>query len=515
MTTKHFYLSVLGAALGISSLSAQPLAILKDLLPGNGNGVTTTGGDYAVAGNKIYFPGTDSGFPIELCSTDGTAANTKVNGTVSAAEPEFLTASGSRVFFKAYDSGNALFASNTSSSGATLVKTFNNPYLEGIYPFDNSKVLLAVSDGTTNNPKQLWVSTASSATKIADLETRPDFMRSSRFGNSSVFYERSFNFSPVAAFITDGTAAGTKTIADWSAPLTTFFKINTACATGDRLFISGYKLSGGFQHRKTAVTDGTAAGTVEITFSDNLLQVIKRDSATYFLFGEYNVGVYNPITQTVKDLASNVDYFGQQILHKGKAYYHVQGGIWETDGTTAGTKKLDVTPLGSSFYSPQMLAHDSLLYYTAKGANALELWSKNLNSGANAKITDVFPANGLIVQPIMEVLGGRLVFSRYTDAQGFELWTFGNPASGIFDLPTVQPLTVSPNPTALGEIFLSLPVEDLGGRLNIFDQQGRVVLQLEQMYEARVPLAGLASGLYWLRYEQEGAVKVGKLMVKQ
>lgn len=513
--TKHFYFLLVGAVLGIAPLSAQPLVILKDLLPGNGNGVTTTGGDYAVAGGKIYFPGTDTGFPIELCSTDGTPANTKVHGTVSAAEPEFLTASGSRVFFKAYgNNGNALFVSNTASSGAAQVKTFGGPYLEGIYPFDNSRVLLAVNDGSTSNPTQLWASTSSAAFKIADLETRPDFMQGSRFGNSSVFYERSTNFSPAAPFITDGTAAGTKTIADWVAPLTGFSSISTACAAGDLVFISGYKLVGGFQYKKAAVTDGTVAGTTDITFLDDILRVVKRDSATYFLFSQYEVAAYNPITQTVKDLATNVDYFGQQLLHNGKVYYHVQGGIWETNGTAAGTKKLDVTPLGSSFYSPQMVAHDSLLYYTAKGANALELWAKNLNSGANTKITDIYPNNGLIVEPILEVLNGQVVFSRYTTEQGFELWKFGNPPSGVFDLTAAEPLAIFPNPAA-DYVVLDLPFDQLGGRLSIFDQQGRVVRQSEQLTAARVSLAGLGTGVYWLRYEHAASTKVGKLVVKQ
>lgn len=512
--TQHFYLLIFGAALGIAPLSAQPLVILKDLLPGSSNGVSTYGGNYAVADGKIYFPGTTTGFPIELCSTDGTAANTKVHGTVSAAEPEFLTASGSRVFFKAYGSnGNALFVSNTTSSGATQVKTFGGPYLEGIYPFDNSRVLLAVNNGSTSNPTQLWVSTSSAAFKIADFETRPDYMQGSRFGSSSVFYERSTNFNQAPPFITDGTAAGTKTIAEWVTPLSSFYKISTACAAGDRVFISGYRLEGGFQYKKAVVTDGTLAGTTDITFLDDILQVVKRDSATYFLFSQYDVAVYNPITQTTKDLASNVDYFGQQVLHNGKVYYHVQGGIWETNGTVAGTKKLDVTPLGSSFYSPQMLAHDSLLYYTVSAASGLELWSKNLNSGANIKITDIFPNNGLIAQPILEVLNGQLVFSRQTTAQGLELWKFGNPPSGVFDLTGAKPLALFPNP-ASDYVVLDLSLDELGGRLSIFDQQGRIVRQVEQMAAAQVPLAGLGEGVYWLRYEHETSTKVGKLVVK-
>lgn len=512
MTTR-FYLLLIGAVLCMAPISAQPLNILKDLLSGSGNGVSTTGADYALAGGKIYFPGTNSGFPIELCSTDGTAANTKVHGTVSAAEPEFITPAGSRVFFKAYSSGGALFASNTTSSGATLVKTFNNPYLEGIYPFDDTKVLLAVNDGTSNNPKQLWVSTASSATKIADIETRPDYMRGSRFGSRSVFYERSTNFSPVAPFITDGTAAGTQKLADWTATLTNFYKINSACGAGDLLFISGQRESGGFLYKKISVTDGTVTGTYDITFTDDILNVLKRDSATYFLFGSDEIGVHNPITKTTITLGYNADYFGQQLLHQGKAYYHTTGGtIWQTDGTTAGTKNLSVTPLGSSFYTPRMLAHDSLLYYTAKGANALELWSKNLKGGANTKVADIFPANGLIVEPILEVLNGRLVFSRYTDVQGFELWAYGNPPSGVFDLSAAQPLAVFPNP-ATDFVVLDLSLEDLGGDLSIFDQQGKVARQVEQVNATRVTLDGLGAGLYWLRYQKDGLLKAGSLVV--
>ena len=49
----------------------------------------------------------------------------------------------------------------------------------------------------------------------------------------------------------------------------------------------------------------------------------------------------------------------------------------------------------------------------------------------------------------------------------------------------------------------------------IFDQQGKIVRQVEQMAATQIPLAGLAEGVYWLRYEHETSTKVGKLVVKQ
>lgn len=513
---KQLTTSICGFFFCISLLSAQSLSIIKDIQPGSGGGVSSYGQDYATAGSKIYFAGTATGFPVELFVSDGTAAGTKKAGTVSAASPEMFLAAGARVFFKAYGSnGDALFVTNSAASGAASIKTFSGPYLEGILPFDNAKVLLAVNDGTSNKPKELWVSTTSAASKIADIDLNPEYMVHSRFGNNSVYYERSTNFEQMEPFMTNGTAAGTQKIIDWIQPITPFAKVTAAYSTGDLMFLSGYTISNGFQYSKRVATDGTAAGTQEIDFFGDISRVIKRDSASYFLIGNEDIALYNPIAQKTTLLKSNVDYFGVQMLLKNKVYYHVTGGIWETDGTVAGTKNLNVTPLGNSFYSPQMLAQDSVLYYTVRSATALELWAKNLQSGANTRLTDIFANSGLIVEPFLTILNDKLVFTKYTTEQGYELWSYGKTSSGTFDLVRVAvPLSLYPNP-AVDHFVMDLDASTLGGNLTITDMLGKTVLNLEQVHSNHISLTGLNEGLYVVRYQQDDITRVATLRVLQ
>ena len=46
----------------------------------------------------------------------------------------------------------------------------------------------------------------------------------------------------------------------------------------------------------------------------------------------------------------------------------------------------------------------------------------------------------------MAVLNNQLVFSRQTTAQGYELWKFGTPPSGVFDWTAASPLAIFNNP---------------------------------------------------------------------
>ncbi len=506
---KHLFFTFLLFFVRLCTSFGQSVNIVKDLNPGNGYGVISTGGDFSSVGNKIVFAGTTSGFPIELFTSDGTAANTKKVGTVSAAEPEIFTPAGPRSFFTAYGAnGTALF--HTDGSNVQNVKTFSNPYLEGILPLADNKVLVTV--GTSfGEETQLWVGTTAGATKIADMEVNSDFIVASKFKNSGVYFEKSTNSIQTPPFLSDGTAAGTKTIADWIAPVFTFSAINSAVGTGDHVFVSGNKVENGFQFRKTIFTDGTALGTKEFAFTDDIRAVFKRDSAAYFLLGESDISLYNPVNNKVTALQYNLYYFGTYVFDGKKVYYHSDDGIWETDGTSAGTKKMDVTPLGNSFYNPQMILANGTLYYTVSGSTNYELWGYKLSSKTNTRITDTYPKNGLIFTPILAFVNNRLVFSRFTTAQGTELWSTDVLTNAFEPEPLGLPMRISPNPSA---DIVTLEVNDLGGDLNIFDLRGQCVKQDKNLAATHISLLDLPNGTYWLHYRFQGVVRVAQV-VKQ
>jgi hypothetical protein len=509
-----FHYSLFACLLFFNAITAQNISLVKDILDGSGNGVQTFSEEFASTSNRIYFPGTESGFPVNLCYSDGTSANTKCITTPSSAAPELLMSAGNRVFFKAFgDSGPSLFVAENNN--ITLTRAFANPYLEEILPFNNNKVLLAINDGAGfDQANQLWISdgTANGTSKLADRTLRLDFMFTTQFGNNAVVYDFSTNSNPFTAFLTDGTSAGTVDVKNYVQPFYEFSSVRRAVGATDLLFVSGQTQQGAGFTAKRIVTDGTLAGTKELSIFGEIRRAIKRDASTYFVFSDTEVGVYNPQTQVYTTLEDNVYVFGQAMLHNNKLYYHTQNSIWESDGTVAGTKNVNVTSLGSNFYTRRMILNGNKLYYTVSSASALELWAHDLTTATNVKWTDIYTNTGLIVTPILSILNGKLVFSRNTDEYGFELWKEGSASSNIVEIQA-EALRVFPNPSQ-GEFKIDMKLEEQGGTLSIYDQQGVLVRQKHQFSGATESLEGLPLGLYIIRYQQQDKHWVAKLILQ-
>lgn len=504
--------------IGFACAKAQSPTLVRDLLDGSGDGIQTLNGDFAVAGSKVFFPGTDAGFPVVLCYSDGTTANTGCfsNSNEVAAAPELLTPAGAKVFFKAYGAAPSLFSTNDAGTDVVLVKPFTNGLnLEQIIPLDEQKVLLGVNNnGNFGSPNELWVSdgTANGTIKLQNRTLRNDFVVTSKYQGRAVMFDGSTNSNPFEPFMSNGTSTGTLDIKIYMAITYPLASVRTAAGAGDLLFVSGQEMVNGGLVNRHVVTNGTTAGTRTIGLSGNIKEAIKFAINGYYLFTDNEIGVYDSSSGTYMTLALNVYPFGQRLTYNGKLYYHATDNtIWVTDATLNGTKSMNTTSIGDFNYEPTMIAKNNLLYYTIRAGSSFEMWVKNLTTQANSKYTDLHPGNGLIFTPIMANLNQRMVFSKRSGDTGVELWSDSGTSEA--SEPVFSTMLVSPNPTS-GNAILNIQPEYLGGNLYVFDATGRLQSQINDLNDQVLNLHSLTPGMYILRYESGKSVWTGRLVVQ-
>ena len=96
-----------GIELWISDGTSGGTQVVKDINPGSGSGVDTTGGSYLYTTSTLFFSGNDGTFGNELWKTDGTSANTSmvkdINLNAKDADPNSLLIFNGKIMFNATD----------------------------------------------------------------------------------------------------------------------------------------------------------------------------------------------------------------------------------------------------------------------------------------------------------------------------------------------------------------------------------------------------------------------------
>ncbi|WP_444996711.1 hypothetical protein [Aliikangiella sp. IMCC44359] len=341
--------------------------------------VGTLSADFTVTTNELnyyYFAGSTPTSGTELWKSDGTEAGTtmvKEINVIGHSDPEHFTEVGTTVFFtaKSYTSGVELWKSD--ANGVALVKDIypeGDSHPKNLVAGDNVLYFTA-NDSTTNN--SLWKSDGTSSgtikvtteSNVSDLTIMPDgslyyvisdqlyrydgtnqtvisptpaissVARLTAVGNK-LYFSAVSSATGNELWASDGTNAGTQLVKDLSAGTSSFF------GNYNKLFNVKGKLvfSDSNYHSNLYVSDGTEAGTVQLM----------SDDATPVAIRAYN---HNNIRQ-----ADNSDvYF---INYSG---YH----IWQTDGSSVGTKEFDSSNILVDIYEVQQTADEKTVISTRRG----------------------------------------------------------------------------------------------------------------------------------------------------
>jgi ELWxxDGT repeat protein len=451
---------------------------------------------------RALFNGTDADDLQGLWVTDGTAAGTyEITGIADANttfipplpdsppggfSPSDFAAFNGEVLFNGRNTANqwGLWVTNGTAAGTHEIIGITGAWVNGIDPVGltafNGTVLFDGVDA--DGVRGLWVTdgTAAGTHELTGIVNAS----ASSFGFSptdfTLFHDEVL-FSGLNAanqsglWVTDGTAAGTHEITGIAGASTPSFN-PTAGASTPSFSPTGFTLFNGevlFNGYDTAgqsglwVTDGTAAGTHEITG-------VVGANPTYGLSPSF------------------LTLFNGEVLFSGfDTANHF--GLWVTDGTAGGTHELtgiaDVLAAMASFgLNPTgfIAFNGKVLFNGTDTAYQSALWVTDGTAAGTHEITGIAGAslgpnghNGFDPSEF-EAFNGEVLFNGYDTAGQGGLWVTDGTAAGTHEItgisganPTggLQPL----NTFAIGQLLTATPFDLNGDGLSdlVFQNNGQ------------------------------------------
>lgn len=357
-----------GLELWASDGSANNTTILKDINPNKDDGLTEYSSNLAFTPKGMFFAGFTPQNSIELWFSDGTSSGTKLvkdiepgTGFGSPSDLCYNSALDLLFFSASSNLDTEPFISNGTSSGTKLLKN------------------IASNTGESSKP-----------------------YRFTNFNNKVIFstqynFDFSTGFEKNEIYITDGTATGT--IPLFFKNLKYDNKFSNFTQSGDKVYFS--------IKDELFVTDGTITGTKSITNKlnfNNESSFISFKNKMLFTAFDSLIGMELYITDgnsnpvLIKDIYPgtensdilNMIEFNNKIYFSATSSQTAEQELWETDGTTAGTKMVyKINPSGGS-YVDDFAILDSTLYFTAYDSKiGSELWklnAKNVVANENSNL---------------------------------------------------------------------------------------------------------------------------------
>ena len=465
-----------GRQLWATDGTAAGTAIVKYLNPGDEGSFAS---QYVAAGGTVYFTAVTGDGTAGLYATDGTAAPRLVmsfaGGPTAAGQPpvlpHLLTAVGGDLYFvgRAGSVGLRLYKSNGTAGGTTVVKEIARPADAGVADsygplgIDNPTAVGGTLFFTLDLPavgQQLWKTdgTAAGTTLVRQLNAaytppnpppgaspptptplgyeKPAVHQMTAVG-TNLFFVADDDTRGAELWVSDGTAAGTKVVADINPGPAGSGPADLTALNGKLYFTA----QDGAHGRQLWVSDGTAAGTklaatISISTASDLyagpprtidgpeprrmvasggrLFLTGTDAAhgTQLWTSDGTAGGTHRVTQ----LPAAYSYPGSAVdpaidgltAAGGKVYFSagdptLRRQLWVTDGTAAGTKMLG--PIGDGKQGPTyenlganpvvLAATASGLLFTADdGMHGRELWATDGTAAGTRLVHDLFPGTG-------------------------------------------------------------------------------------------------------------------------
>lgn len=457
--TKVFFSATTSTAIGselyVTDGTTSGTYFIKDIYSGAGNSNCKNFID-AGSGN-IFFVANDGINGEELWKSDGTSAGTQLVKDIRTGSGfsniTMVNMIGNILFFKANDgvNGSELWRSDGTIAGTYLLNDINPGsgdliiYHKEVY---NNKLFFFSSLDATSGNVQLWESDGTISGTIVNntvpglMGTNSIFSNLFKFNNELYFftsqsYYPSVSIDSIRLFKITNTITNISHIKSIGLPYYPHFipsiKILQENA-GKFLFHLSTVTS---SQKYIGISDGTAAGTmISHTSAHSFMQefndggppipFVNNKWVTLMDYG--NVAEFHTLDATtgssslLKDInpsggpVQNIvsDWYYRNLIYCNKMYFVADDGgtgpeLWESDGTTGGTKlTLDIFPgastsmyfIGLGFNDNQVIligSGDHIFFYASNGINGFEVWA--IQTCNPIGINEINPKNKSIVYP--------------------------------------------------------------------------------------------------------------------
>lgn len=286
--------------------------LVADIYPGS---LSSSPAYFTQLGNKILFSAFN-GATTYLCVSDGTTSGTKV---LSTTIDPYLWAGAAvykgKLYFQAYEStlGAELYSTDGTAAGTGLVKNINvsnvNSDLRNFTVAGNTLYFQAYD---ADNGYALWKTNGTGAgTKVVKTSPNGDgyfFVNNLTSAGGKLY----FTYNQLL-WVSDGTTAGTTAV---SAPgLSNVTSIGYLLGAGNKLFISGYDYTYGYEFYEGDATAGVAAFAATKAISNTInTSGLTAQLVNNPFINDLKIGINAPKNQQVRITVNN--YAGQQLVSK-------------------------------------------------------------------------------------------------------------------------------------------------------------------------------------------------------
>jgi len=520
-----------------------------------------------IMNDELYFTGFDSLNGNAIWKTDGTNAGTVMVKDIHPSKHWNLGDFGlgvvynGKYYFRIDDGthGFELWVSDGTSLGTKMVKDINPHGSATVSPIIvfNNKLLFEATD--SNASRDIWT------TDGTEVNTKKFIDFSAQFGLPSttlslsaakVFNNQLYFIANNYLFVTDGTAAGTQLLSDTNGSRKPFEIYNLKEAPGHEnvffremngklYFVAGDNMNAGGE---LWVTDGTKLGTQKV--KDILLGPqggvagtlgLLNNSTLLFSASEFDKNHNNFIgyelwksdgtsqgTVKLKELDStttaNVIWprkstVPKQFLeYKGKVYFsgphHSQHlrYLWETDGTTIGTRLVKDSVIGT--YN-KMTLFNGRMYFQSSYPGSQALWQSDGTLSGTFPIKPFGDTTSNVIFDFYDVkdniiLNDKLIMrANYGDAQS-ELWALTTFPLSVQSQDDRQiQFDIYPNPASKS---LKIKTKDDIKKVELFDLNGKRLLSST---EKNLDISSLGNGIYFLSIQTNHGIGTAQFQINR